>query len=57
LADMAENRTVVGSQRMLVAAKSAADDLPLASWLKHEGFEVMIAVDDLEALQVAGYSW
>jgi DNA-binding response OmpR family regulator len=57
LADMAEKETTQGSHRVLVAAESAADDISLASWLKHEGFEVMTAIDGQEALQVAGSSW
>jgi DNA-binding response OmpR family regulator len=40
-----------------VAAGSAADDISLASWLEHEGFKVMTAIDEQEALQIAGSSW
>jgi DNA-binding response OmpR family regulator len=54
---MAEKQTVGGSHRVLDAAESAADDISLASWLKHEGYEVMIAIDGQEALQIAGSSW
>ena len=42
---------------MPVAAGSAADDISLASWLEHEGFKVMTAIDEQEALQIAGSSW
>jgi DNA-binding response OmpR family regulator len=57
LADMAEKETTQGPHRVLVAAESAADDTSLASWLKHEGFEVTTAVDGQEVLQLAGSSW
>jgi DNA-binding response OmpR family regulator len=57
LADMAEKEPTQGSHRVLVAAESAADDISLASWLKHEGFEAMTAIDEQEALQIAGSSW
>jgi DNA-binding response OmpR family regulator len=40
-----------------VAAGSAADDISLASWLEREGFKVMTAIDEQEALQIAGSSW
>ena len=42
---------------MLVATESVAGDIPLADWLEREGFEVMTAVDEREALQIAGSSW
>ena len=54
---MAEMDTTGGPHRVLVAAENAADDISLASLLKHEGFEVMTAVDGQEALQIAGSSW
>jgi DNA-binding response OmpR family regulator len=54
---MAEMDTTGGPHRVLVAAENAADDISLADWLKHEGFEVMTAVDGQEALQIAGSSW
>jgi len=57
LADMAEKETTQGSHRVLFTADSAADDISLASWLKHEGFEVLTAIDGQEALQIAGSSW
>jgi uncharacterized protein (DUF302 family) len=54
-ADMVEKETSGGPPRVLVAAqKSTADDISLVSWLKHEGFEVMTAIDEQEALQIAG---
>jgi two-component system response regulator ResD len=56
-ADMKENGTTQGAHRVLVAAESAADDISPASWLKHEAFEVMLAIDGQEALQIAGSSW
>ena len=42
---------------MLVAVQSVANDFSLASWLECEGFEVMVAADGQEALQLAGSSW
>ena len=57
LADMAEKQTLGGSHRVLVAAESAADDFSLATWLKHEGFEVTTAINEQEVLQLAGSSW
>jgi DNA-binding response OmpR family regulator len=57
LADMAEMETTGGPHRVLVAAENAADDISLASLLKHEGFEVMTATSGQEALQIAGSSW
>jgi DNA-binding response OmpR family regulator len=54
---MAEMETKAGSHRVLVAPESAADDISLASWLEHEGFEVITAIDGQEALQIAGSSW
>src|SRR5919112_5926906 len=42
---------------MPVAAGSAADDISLASWLEREGFKVMTAIDEQEALQIAGSFW
>jgi DNA-binding response OmpR family regulator len=56
-ADMAENETIGGPHTVIVTAESAADDIPLASWLKHEGFEVTTAIDGQEALQLVGSSW
>ena len=56
-ADMAEKQTTEETHRVLVAAESTADDLSLAGWLEHEGFEVMTATDGQEALQIAGSSW
>jgi two-component system response regulator MtrA len=57
LADMAERATTVGSHRVLVALEGAADAASLASWLEHEGFEVMTAIDEQEAVQIASTSW
>jgi DNA-binding response OmpR family regulator len=54
---MAEKETTGGSHRVLVAPEGAADDVSLASWLEHEGFEVMTAIDEQEALQIATSSW
>ena len=42
---------------MLVATESVAGDVSLADWLRREGFEVMTAIDEREALRVAGSSW
>jgi DNA-binding response OmpR family regulator len=55
LADMAEKETTQGPHTMIVPAESAAD-VSLASWLKHEGFEVTTAIDGQEVLQLAGSS-
>ncbi len=57
MAAMAEKETKAGSPRVLVVAESAADDVSLSSWLRHEEFEVMTAIDGQEALQIAGSSW
>jgi DNA-binding response OmpR family regulator len=57
LADMAEKETTQGPHTVIVTAESAADDISLASWLKHEGFEVTTAIDGQEALQLASSSW
>src|SRR5919202_1772785 len=54
---MAEKEKTAGPPRMLVATESAAQATSLVSWLKHEGFEVMTAIDGQEALQIAGSSW
>jgi DNA-binding response OmpR family regulator len=57
LADMAEKKTTAGSHRVLVALEGAADAASLASRLEHEGFEVMTAIDEQEAVQIASTSW
>ena len=57
LADMAERQTAGGPHRVLVATENVAGDISLADWLKREGFEVMTAIDEREALQIAGSSW
>ncbi len=57
LADMAEKETTQGPHTVIVTAESTADDISLASWLKHEGFEVTTAIDGQEALQLASSSW
>jgi CheY-like chemotaxis protein len=57
LADMAEKQTAGGPHRVLVATESVAGDVSLASWLEGEGFEVMTAIDEQEALQIASTSW
>src|SRR3712207_1248241 len=54
---MAEVEATGGPHRLLVAAESTDDDISLADWLKHEGFEDMTAVNGREALQIAGSSW
>jgi DNA-binding response OmpR family regulator len=54
---MAEKEKTAGPPRVLVAAGSAAQAISFVSWLKHEGFEVMTAIDGQEALQLAGSSW
>jgi DNA-binding response OmpR family regulator len=51
-ADMAE-----GKSRALVAAESVDEGASLAHRLRREGFEVMTAVDEQEALQIAGSPW
>ena len=56
-ADMAEKETTGGAHRVLVAPEGVADDVSLANWLEHEGFEVMTAIDEQEALQIASTSW
>jgi DNA-binding response OmpR family regulator len=56
-ADMAVKEMAQGSHRILVAAESAGDDVSFASWLEHEGFEVITATDGQEALQIATSSW
>ena len=57
LAVMTERQTNGGSHRILFTAGSAVDDISLVSSLDHEGFEVMTAIDEQEALQIAGSSW
>ena len=57
MADMAERQTAGGPHRVLVATESLAGDVSLAGWLEREGFEIMTAIDEREALQVAGSSW
>jgi DNA-binding response OmpR family regulator len=57
LADMAEKQTAGGPHRVLVATESVAGDVFLESWLESEGFEVMTAIDEQEALQIASTSW
>jgi DNA-binding response OmpR family regulator len=54
---MAEKQSAGGPHRVIVTAESAADDISLPSWLKHEGFEVTTAIDGQEVLQLAGSSW
>jgi DNA-binding response OmpR family regulator len=54
---MAEKERTGGSPRVLVALEGAADDVSLTSWLEHEGFEVMTAIDEQEALHLASTSW
>jgi DNA-binding response OmpR family regulator len=54
---MAGRETKVGPHTVIVPAESAADDISLVSWLKHEGFEVTTAIDGQEVLQLAGSSW
>jgi DNA-binding response OmpR family regulator len=54
---MAEKHSTEESHRLLLAAKSVAEDFSVAGWLEHEGFDVLTATDGLEALQIAGCSW
>jgi DNA-binding response OmpR family regulator len=56
-ADMTEKETTQGPHTVIVTAESAADDISLVSWLKHEGFEVTTAINGQEALQLASSSW
>ena len=46
-----------GSDRVLVAQGSTAEDDSLAGWLEREGFDVVSAADAEEALLIAGSSW
>jgi DNA-binding response OmpR family regulator len=57
LVDMAEKHSTGESHRVLLAAESVANGSSFAVWLEREGFDVMIATDGLEALQIAGSSW
>jgi two-component system response regulator RegX3 len=57
LADMAEKETTQEPHTVIVPAESAANEISLASWLRHEGFEVTTAIDGQEVLQFAGSSW
>ncbi len=57
LAYMAEKETIRGTHRVLVGPEGVPDDVSLANWLEHEGFEVMIAIDEQEALRIASTSW
>jgi DNA-binding response OmpR family regulator len=57
LADMAEKERTGREHRVLVAPEGAAGDVSLAGWLEREGFEVMTAIDEQEALQIASTSW
>jgi DNA-binding response OmpR family regulator len=54
---MVDGELSEGSHRVLVAPEGAGDDISVVSWLVHEGFEVMTAIDGQEALQIAGSSW
>ncbi len=54
---MAEKQTAAGLHRVLVASESVAGDVSLADWLQREGFEVMTAIDEQDALQITSSSW
>jgi DNA-binding response OmpR family regulator len=54
---MTEKETTQEARRVLVPPGSVAAEVSLASWLRHEGFEVTTAVDGQEVLQLAGSSW
>ena len=56
-ADMAESEITQGPQRILLAAENVVDDVSLASWLQHEGFDVLAVMDGHEALQIVTSSW
>ena len=57
LVDMAEKHSTEESHRLLLAAESLAESISVAGWLENEGFELMIAADGQEALQIARSSW
>jgi DNA-binding response OmpR family regulator len=57
LVDMAERHSTGESHRLLLAAESVAEGFSLAGWLENEGFDLMIAADGQEALQIACSSW
>ena len=57
LVDMAEKHSTEESHRVLLAAESLAESISVAGWLENEGFDLMIATDGQEALQIACSSW
>ncbi len=57
LAGMAEQETIGGSRRALVAAENADEGASLTRRLGREGFEVITAGDGQEAVQIAGSAW
>ena len=57
LVDMAEKHSTEESHRVLLAAESLAESISVAGWLENEGFDLMIATDKQEALQIACSSW
>jgi DNA-binding response OmpR family regulator len=56
-AEMAAKEPSEEARRILVAPEGAAFEVPLVSRLKDEGFEVMTAIDEQEAVQIASSSW
>jgi DNA-binding response OmpR family regulator len=54
---MAEKHSTGESHRVLLAAESLAESISVAGWLENEGFDLMIAADGQEALQIACSSW
>jgi DNA-binding response OmpR family regulator len=55
--DMAEKHSTEETHRVLFAVKRVAEGFSVAGWLEREGFDVMIASDGKEALQIACSSW
>jgi DNA-binding response OmpR family regulator len=54
---MKEKETTQGPHTAIVTVESTADDIPLASCLQREGFQVTTAIDGQEVLQLAGSYW
>jgi DNA-binding response OmpR family regulator len=57
LVDMAEKHSTGESHRVLLAGESLAESISVAGWLENEGFDLLIAADGQEALQIACSSW
>jgi DNA-binding response OmpR family regulator len=55
--DMTEKHSTEETHRVLFAVKRVAEGFSVAGWLEREGFDVMIASDGKEALQIACSSW